>query len=599
LRAAPRAADTPSTVGIAIGGREASVKEATSRVERGPDRRRPRRRFVTATSPSPFAIAVSAVLIAALTAGGLLFAFAYWSRTVQADNALNDLLVLSARLNALEWAAISRGRVDAATHARMVQYRTTTDHILVMLPRLAGSATRRELPRVGVAYIAYLNATDKEFSGITVGVSSAERAADQAAVDARFTELDRALDHTVQIGRGEVIRQEWIALGIAAGTALAATALIGLLFRRAQRAREQATLAKLELDAVESSERRYGSLINDVLNASPSATIISAADGRVVWVNWAFERFFVMPASLAMCLSRDELAQRIGLAPGETEPVPGDRDQAPLEVHIPGELGRQERWVEHRVVPITAGVYAGGLVEQIYDITDRKQVEQRQEDFFAMVSHDLRSPLAAMSGTLDLIESTGPGAQREELAADAIPLLADTTKRMTQFVEELLTLLKIQGGKLSLRRQAADLAAVIQDAVARTHVDEDHRIRVEVDPELPIVEIDPALVRHALMNLLDNAIKYSPEGGDVYVRADDEHGRVRVRVTDRGIGIAPGSQPHIFDRFRQVAESGSTGFGLGLYIVRQIVEAHGGVVGVASEQGKGTTFTIDLPVAGR
>jgi two-component system, OmpR family, phosphate regulon sensor histidine kinase PhoR len=157
---------------------------------------------------------------------------------------------------------------------------------------------------------------------------------------------------------------------------------------------------------------------------------------------------------------------------------------------------------------------------------------------------------------------------------------------------------RIEAGTFSFRFRDVDLAQLVQDVVATAQLGQDEvRLRARVDDLIPEIRGDAERLRQVLTNLVDNAIKYSPAGGEVEVRAYREDGSVRIDVSDRGPGIAKEDQKLIFEKFGRVTGTGATrpGTGLGLFIARSIAEAHGGVLDVQSAPEQGATFTLELP----
>ena len=155
---------------------------------------------------------------------------------------------------------------------------------------------------------------------------------------------------------------------------------------------------------------------------------------------------------------------------------------------------------------------------------------------------------------------------------------------------------RIDAGTFSYTFRDVDLGVLVDETVAAAELaHEPVSIASAVTPGLPRVEGDPARLRQVLTNLIENAVKYSPEGSPVEVRAAAVNGHVRVEVADHGSGIAPADQRLIFERFGRVYGTSKPGTGLGLYIARAIAEAHGGTLEVSSEPGAGSTFTLDLP----
>jgi len=238
--------------------------------------------------------------------------------------------------------------------------------------------------------------------------------------------------------------------------------------------------------------------------------------------------------------------------------------------------------------------------------TERKTVEELRRlsalraDFVSLVSHELRTPMAAVIGAARTLQQ-----RWRELSPDQresfLELIAGETNRLAELIGDVLDTSRIEAGTFSFRFQEVDLGQLVHDTVATAQVGQDEvRLRADVPSALPEIRGDRDRLRQVLTNLIDNAIKYSPAGGEVEVHVYPENGRVLVDVRDHGPGIAKADQKLIFEKFGRVTGSGATrpGTGLGLFIARSIAEAHGGGLEVQSSPERGATFTLELPLAG-
>ena len=233
---------------------------------------------------------------------------------------------------------------------------------------------------------------------------------------------------------------------------------------------------------------------------------------------------------------------------------------------------------------------------------ERKTVEELRRlstlraDFVSLVSHELRTPMAAVIGSARTLQQ-----RWRELTVDQresfLELIAGETNRLATLINDVLDTSRIDAGTFTFRFSDVDLGELVRDSVAAADVGSDEvALRADVQGPLPVVRGDAERLRQVLMNLLDNAIKYSPAGDEVHVRAYAEDGRARIDVRDRGPGIAREDQRLIFEKFGRVT-TGNTrpGTGLGLFIARSIAEAHGGSLEVASAPQRGAVFTLELP----
>lgn len=215
-------------------------------------------------------------------------------------------------------------------------------------------------------------------------------------------------------------------------------------------------------------------------------------------------------------------------------------------------------------------------------------LEASQRQFVADASHELRAPLSAMIITLDAWQD---GLLKDEEKPEALATLRSESKRLGRMVAQLLDLSRIESGRQTLKRETVDLRGVIAQVVESMS---GQRVPVSVDvPEdLSCVVADADALHRVLLNLLDNAARFTPESGKITVWAKEDEGRVKVGVTDTGCGIPEESVKHMWDRFARAERErsgGDTGTGLGLAIVKALVEAMDGEVGLESEEGKGTT----------
>ena len=235
---------------------------------------------------------------------------------------------------------------------------------------------------------------------------------------------------------------------------------------------------------------------------------------------------------------------------------------------------------------------------------ERKTVEELRRlsalraDFVSLVSHELRTPMAAVIGAARTLQQRWRELSPEHRES-FLDLIAGETNRLADLIGDVLDTSRIEAGTFSFRFAEVDLAGLVTDAVATAQIGQDEvQLRADVRPPLPEIRGDGERLRQVLTNLIDNAIKYSPAGAEVEVRAYQEDGFVRIDVRDSGPGIAKDDQKLIFEKFGRVTGSGATrpGTGLGLFIARSIAEAHGGALDVDSAPDQGSTFTLELPV---
>jgi signal transduction histidine kinase len=231
-------------------------------------------------------------------------------------------------------------------------------------------------------------------------------------------------------------------------------------------------------------------------------------------------------------------------------------------------------------------------------VEELARLSQLRADFVSLVSHELRSPMAAVIGAARTLQDRWrmlTAAQRESFLA----LIGDETARLAELVGDVLDTSRIEAGTFSYRFEELDLGRVVDEAVeAAALAQQDVPVVASVRGGLPAIRGDRARIRQVLGNLIENAVKYSPEGGEVRVSAAAANGAVRIAVRDAGPGIPRDQQGRIFEKFGRVDVPGASkpGTGLGLFIARSIAEAHGGSLDVSSGAEPGSTFTLTLPV---
>ncbi len=257
-----------------------------------------------------------------------------------------------------------------------------------------------------------------------------------------------------------------------------------------------------------------------------------------------------------------------------------------------------------RFLQVSAAPIAGGgdwvALVVFHDVTEAKRVEDTRRDFIANVSHELRTPLASIKSVVETLQA---GAIDDKAAAQDFLARADAeVDRLVQMVTELLELSRLESGQAPLAREPVDVQRMLEQAVERMRPQAERKsleLTLNAAPSMPSITGDAQRLEQTLVNLIDNAIKFTPEGGSVRVSAKSVDGAVQVDVEDTGDGISAEKLPRIFERFYKVDRArGDRGTGLGLAVVKHTVEAHGGTIRVRSQEGHGSTFTIVLPLSG-
>ena len=230
-------------------------------------------------------------------------------------------------------------------------------------------------------------------------------------------------------------------------------------------------------------------------------------------------------------------------------------------------------------------------------VEELRRLSALRADFVSLVSHELRSPMAAVIGSARTLQQRWRELRPDQREA-FLAVIADETTRLAALIGDVLDTSRLQAGTFGYRFADVDLAAVLRDAVSAAEIGQDEvRLATEIAPSLPSVRGDAERLRQLADNLISNALKHSPAGGEILVSVRAENGALRVRVTDSGPGIAAEHHGLIFEKFgRATGRDAKPGTGLGLFISRSFAEAHGGSLEVDSSPGRGATFTLTLPL---
>jgi two-component system sensor histidine kinase BaeS len=235
------------------------------------------------------------------------------------------------------------------------------------------------------------------------------------------------------------------------------------------------------------------------------------------------------------------------------------------------------------------------------EASERDRLDRMKDEFVLTASHELRSPLTSVQGFAELLMMDRDSLTQRQV--ETVEIILDNCRHLVRLLNDLLDLARSDAGRLAIRPRPTQLASLIEEVVRtlRAQTDSSEQTLTEkIEPNLPLVEVEPDRIRQILVNLITNAHEYSPERASIQISVRVADAGVEINVTDNGPGIPPAQMEHIFERFVR-GDAGLTqrvgGTGLGLAISKSLVELHGGTIGVDSEVGRGSTFTVRLPLA--
>jgi PAS domain S-box-containing protein len=482
--------------------------------------------------------------------------FADWCAVdvVSEDGRINRLAVVHRDPAKEEWARRSRdfhppdpeepeGSARAVRSGEPVLYRRITDEFLQATARGAENLrVLREL-KMASAMVVPMNARGRTLGALMLVSSDPARLYDEDALS--FAEhLGRraavAVDNALVHGRSE---------------------------QRAQAARALAFVADGIVLVDEDGIARIWNAAAEVITGLPEREVVGRPIAQAV-PGWA------------------AIEAHVPVAAG-----PG----TPRAETVPLELVRDERWIS-----ISGVALPGGTVYAFRDLTDERRVERLKSEFVSTISHELRTPLAAIYGAALTLQRRDPALeqQREKL----LDVVAGEAERLARIVNDILWVSRVESGTLHVEVESCDptkLATAVVEA-GRAHLPGNLELVLEVEPDVAPVAADADKLRQILTNLLDNAVKYSPDGGVVRIRITSDDMFVRFAVVDEGLGVPVAEHHRIFEKFYRLDPEltrGVGGTGLGLYISRELVRRMNGRIQVESSAGAGSTFTVELPIA--
>ncbi len=338
--------------------------------------------------------------------------------------------------------------------------------------------------------------------------------------------------------------------------------------------------------------------------------LVTGKDNRITFVNSSAEQIIAVSEAELLGQSLDAFGGLFGKAASSWMETIRHWSSNPASYHIGDTYAEQLELDDERIAlvhlaPVIMQNDFLGTVSIFRDITHEVEVDRLKSEFVATVSHELRTPMTAIKGYVDILTMGAAGALNEN-QMHFLDVVRNNIDRLNTLVSDLLDISRIEAGRVTLNPQSVDLYEIAEDVIA----DVLHRSQTEEKPmalsldapkKLPSVIGDNERVRQIMGSLVDNAYNYTPENGTITVNIHQENGEIQVDVQDNGVGIAVEDQPRIFERFFRGEHPlvlATPGTGLGLPIVRQLVEMHNGRIWMSSTgvPGEGSTFSFTLPI---
>jgi PAS domain S-box-containing protein len=364
-------------------------------------------------------------------------------------------------------------------------------------------------------------------------------------------------------------------------------------------------LAKLEAQYLEVERAR--SETRAILDATSEAMILISPEDKFMWVNRTFEQFFSIKTNKVINHSFSDILPHFEHIFEDPSGVKARFEDEAQKENIQYNETVVQKWPQKRELEIYSVPVKNkkkthlGQLFVFRDATHQREVERMKSEFVSLVSHELRTPLTSIRGYVDMLLEGDAGEIKEE-QADFLHVIKRNTERLTILVNELLDVSRIEAGAIKLNLAPLDIATSIREVVEsiRPQIESKKQtIDVILPGDLPAVMADANRITQIFTNLISNAHKYTPEEGVISVIVHLEKKNLRIDVNDTGIGLTKEEQNKLFTKFFR-ADNPYTqkigGAGLGLWITRSLVEMHGGEIHVSSTHGKGSKFSLSLPL---
>ena len=410
--------------------------------------------------------------------------------------------------------------------------------------------------------------------------------------------LDVLMGHLLAFGRGQLGQRVTLRTGDE----------MELVARTFNTMADQLQQTSAEREKLLEETARRADELNAVIGNMAEGVAITDSEGRMLRVNRAGREILGLPTDESVPAKVEQFREADVLGP---DGRPWPKEEWPISRALRGETFAEQELVYTRPDSRRINMlFAGSAVRDdegkvvlgvnvFRDITRMRELERQREEFISVVAHDLRNAIAIVGGYAGLLRRLPPASHNTPQEQRAVESIHNSVRRLERMVLDLLDVSRIEACRLTLVKRAIDLASLVREIVQRSgELTKGHPVRVEVRGETGPVEADPDRIEQVLCNLLSNAGKYSYPDTEITVEVEPLPGAVRVSVTNLGAGIPPEGREKLFTRFHRVRAVGqvkAAGLGLGLYIAKGLIEAHGGRIWVESEPERYATFRFTLP----
>lgn len=360
------------------------------------------------------------------------------------------------------------------------------------------------------------------------------------------------------------------------------------------------TLAQMALSQALDDSRRDREKLDGILHSVSDGLVVTDSQLNVLHMNAAAEKLLMLSFEMALGQPLDQVSRAPNLPTRLRALLAGSKSSTTFDFELPGEDPKHPHVYEARFSRLEFEQRAPGAVLLIRDVTRERELDRLKNAFLGMAAHELNTPLAAILGfsELLLLKETAVQVQPEQ-REEYLQLIHNKALELSRLVDDLLDISRVEAGQpLVLDYERFRFDDLLRD-VLRPYQEKSPRHRFELHSATAQTEIeaDQGRVRQVLNNLVSNAVKYSPQGGLIKITVESAGGHYRLSVADQGIGMTGEQVEHIFDRFYRADSSNTAvqGVGLGMSIVRHIIQAHQGEIKVDSQLGKGTTVRVELP----